>query len=72
MGRRSICDPFDAAAIVERIAAGKTTTADAYRRYAPSAARTCARSTFTQKLSRARTRAGGFTQRQERALLAVL
>ena len=38
MGKRSVCDPFDAAAIVERIAAGETTAADAYRRYAASAA----------------------------------
>ena len=60
MGRRSVCDPFDAAAIVERIATGETTTADAYRCYAASAARPCDRATFAQKLSRARTRAGGF------------
>ena len=59
MGRLSVCDPFDAAAIVERIATGETTAADAYRRYAASAARPCARATFAQKLSRARTRAGG-------------
>jgi hypothetical protein len=58
MGRRSICDPFDASAIVERIATGETTAADAYRRYAASAARPCARTTFAQKLSRVRTRAG--------------
>jgi hypothetical protein len=58
MGRQSVCDPFDAGAIVERIATGETTAADAYRRYAASAARPCARSTFVQKLSRARTRAG--------------
>jgi hypothetical protein len=32
--RRSVCDPFDAAAIVERIAKGETTAADPYRRYA--------------------------------------
>ena len=57
MGRGSVCDPFDAAAIVERIGAGETTAADAYRRYTASAARPCARSTFAQKLSRARTRA---------------
>jgi hypothetical protein len=57
MGRGSVCDPFDAAAIVERIATGETTAADAYRRYAASAARPCARSTFAQKLSLARTRA---------------
>jgi len=31
MGRGSVCDPFDAAAIVERIATGETTAADAYR-----------------------------------------
>jgi hypothetical protein len=54
---RSICDPFDAAAIVERIATGETTGADAYRHYAASAARPYARATFAQKLSRARTRA---------------
>ena len=58
MGRGSVCDPFDAAAIVERIATGEITAADAYRRYAASAARPCARATFAQKLSRARTRAG--------------
>ena len=46
MGRRSVCDPFDAAAIVERIATGETTAADAYRRYVASAARPCARATF--------------------------
>jgi hypothetical protein len=34
MGRRSVCDPFDAAAIVERIATSETTAADPYRRYA--------------------------------------
>jgi hypothetical protein len=39
MARQSVCDPFDAAAIVERIATGKTTAADAYRRYAASAVR---------------------------------
>jgi hypothetical protein len=59
MGRGSVCDPFDAATIVERIAAGESTAADAYRGYAASAARPCARSTFVQKLSHARTRAGG-------------
>jgi hypothetical protein len=58
MGRGGDCDPFDAAAIVERIASGETTAADAYRHYAASAARACARPTFAQKLSRARTRAG--------------
>ena len=58
MGRRSVCDPFDAAAIVERIATGETTAADAYRRYAASAARSCARATFAGALSRARTSAG--------------
>ena len=57
MGRGSVCDPFDAAATVERIVTGETTTADAYRRYAASAARPCARSTFAQKLSSARARA---------------
>jgi CRISP-associated protein Cas1 len=61
MGRGSVCDPFDAAAIAERIAAGETTGADAYRRYAASAARPCARSTFAQRLSLARTRAGGLS-----------
>jgi hypothetical protein len=61
MGRRSICDPFDAATIAERIATGETTATDAYRRYAAAAARPCARATFAQKLSRARTRAGGLT-----------
>ena len=58
MGRRSVCDPFDAAAIVERIATGETTAADAYRRYAASAARPCARATFAGALSRARVSAG--------------
>ena len=58
MGRRSICDPFDAAAIVERITAGEATPADAYRRYAASAARPCARATFAGALSRARVSAG--------------
>jgi hypothetical protein len=62
MGRRSVCDPFDAAAIVERIATGETTTTDAYRRYVASAARPYARATFAQKLSHARTRARGLTQ----------
>jgi CRISP-associated protein Cas1 len=57
MGRGSVCDPFDAGAIVERIATGETTAADAYRHYASSAAQPCARATFAQKLSRARTRA---------------
>ena len=51
MGRRSVCDPFDAAAIVERIVTGETTAADAYRRYAASAARPCAGATFAQKLT---------------------
>jgi len=46
MGRGSVCDPFDATAIVEPIAAGETTAADAYHRYAASAGRPCARSTF--------------------------
>jgi hypothetical protein len=59
MGRGSVCDPFDAATIVERIATGETTAADAYRHDAASAAQPCARATFAQKLSRARTRAGG-------------
>jgi hypothetical protein len=57
MGRGSVCDPFDAAAIVERIDTGETTAADAYRRYAAAAARPCARATFAQRLSRTRTRA---------------
>ncbi len=61
MGRGSLCDPFDAAAIAERIATGETSAADAYRRYADSAARPCARLTFAQKLSRARMRAGGLS-----------
>ncbi len=58
MGRRSVCDPFDAAEIVERIATDETTAADAYRRYAASAARPCARATFAGALSRARVSAG--------------
>lgn len=60
MGRGSVCDPFDAGAIVERIATGETTVADAYRRYVASAARPFARATFAQKLSRARTSARRF------------
>ena len=67
MGRRSVCDPFDAAAIVERIATGETTAADAYRRYAASAARPCARATFAGALSRARGRAGRPDRRQRHA-----
>jgi hypothetical protein len=51
---------FDAAAIAERIATGETTAADAYRHYAATAARSCARATFAQKLSRARARARRF------------
>src|SRR5208337_1953177 len=39
---------------------GETTVAAAYRRYVASAARPCARSTFAQKLSRARVRARRF------------
>src|ERR1700722_14115575 len=58
MGRRSLCDPFDAAAIVERIATGETTAADAYRRYAATATRPCARATFAEALSRTRASAG--------------
>ena len=54
MGRGSVCDPFDATAIVERIDTGETATADAYRLYAASAARPCASTTFAQRLSRAR------------------
>ena len=41
MGRRSVCDPFDAAAIVERITAGETTAGDAYRRVGRAALRSC-------------------------------
>jgi hypothetical protein len=48
MGRQSVCDPFDAAAIIERIATGETPAADAYRRYAALAARPCARATFAK------------------------
>src|SRR3984957_14940610 len=58
MGRQSVCDPFDAAATVERIVPGETTTADAWRAYAASAARPCARATFGGALSRARASAG--------------
>ena len=58
MGRRSVCDPFDAAAIVERIATGETTAADAWRAYAATAVRPCARATFAGALSRARISAG--------------
>ena len=58
MGRRSLCDPFDAAAIVERIATRETTAADAYRRYSALAVRPCARATFAGALSRARASAG--------------
>ena len=58
MGRRSICDPFDAAAIVERIARGETTAADAWRAYATTAVRPYARATFAGALSRARVSAG--------------
>ena len=58
MGRRSVCDPFDAAAIVERITTGETTAADAYRRYAATAVRPYARATFAGALSRARVGAG--------------
>ena len=43
MGRRSVCDPFDAPAIVERIATGETTAADVWRAYAATAVRPCAR-----------------------------
>ena len=59
MGRRSVCDPFDAAAIVERIATGETTAADAWRAYAATAVRPCARATFAEALSRARRKRGG-------------
>ena len=58
MGRGSVCDPFDAAAIVARVAAGETTAADAWSAVMPLRPR--ARSTFAQKLSRARARAGRF------------
>jgi CRISPR-associated protein Cas1 len=58
MGRRAACDPFDAAAIVERIATRETTAADAWSAYAASAARPFARSTFAGALSRARVSAG--------------
>jgi hypothetical protein len=58
MGRRGICDPFDAAEIVERITAGETTADDAWRAYAATAARPCARATFAGALSRARVSAG--------------
>ena len=53
-----MCDPFDAAAIVERITKAETTAADAWRAYAASAARPCARATFAGALSRARVSAG--------------
>src|ERR1700733_2738980 len=58
MGRRSFCDPFDAAAIVERIATRETTAADAWRTYAATSVRPCARVTFARALSRARASAG--------------
>jgi CRISPR associated protein Cas1 len=58
MGRRSLCDPFDAAAIVDRIATGETTAADAWRAYAATAGRPYARATFAGALSRARVSAG--------------
>jgi hypothetical protein len=58
MGTRSVCDPFDATAIVERIATGETTAADAWRAYATTAVRPCARATFAGALSRARVGAG--------------
>ena len=58
MGRLSVCDPFDAGEIVERITAGETTTADAWRAYAATAVRPCARATFAGALSRARVSAG--------------
>jgi hypothetical protein len=58
MGRRSVCDPVDAAAIVERIATGETTAADAWRAYAATAVRPYARATFAGALSRARVGAG--------------
>jgi hypothetical protein len=58
MERRSVCDPFDAAAIVEWIATRETTAADAWSAYAASAARPCARATFAGALSRARASTG--------------
>ena len=58
MGRRSVCDPFDATLIVERITTGETTAADAYRHYAATAVRPYARATFAGALSRARISAG--------------
>src|ERR1700733_10302547 len=58
MGRRSVCDPFDAAATVERITKGETTTADAWRAYAATAVRPCAPATFAGALSRARVSGG--------------
>ena len=58
MGRRSVCDAFDATAIVERIATGEITATDAYRHYAASATRPCAHATFAGALSRARASAG--------------
>jgi hypothetical protein len=56
MGRRTVCDPFDAALILERITKAETTAADAWRAYAATAARPCARATFAAALSRARAR----------------
>ena len=53
-GEASVCDPFDAAAIVDRIATGEITAADAWRTYAAAAARPCARATFAGALSRTR------------------
>jgi hypothetical protein len=43
MGRRAVCDPFDAALIVERITKGETTAADAWRAYAVTSVRPCVR-----------------------------
>jgi hypothetical protein len=58
MGRRAVCDPLDAAEIVERITAGETTAVDAWRAYAATAVRPYARATFAGALSRARVSAG--------------
>jgi hypothetical protein len=58
MGRRSVCDPVDAALIVERITKGETTAADAWRAYAATSVRPYARATFAGALSRARVSAG--------------
>ena len=54
MGRLSVCDAFDAAAIADRIAMGEITAADAWRTYVATSVRPCARATFAGTLSRAR------------------